>query len=298
MAKDYYETLGITKNASSDEIKKAYRTLAMKYHPDQNPNNPEAEKKFKEISVAYSVLSDPDKKAKYDQMGHDSFENGGNYSSGFDSGNINDIFEQFFGKSKKSKGNSFFDDIFSNMGGQSGKKSRGAAKGENISAEITIPFSSTIKTSEKEINVGGKNVTVKIPQGVKDGQKIKLKEMGQQSYYGGEAGDLIITIKVNNDTNYKIDNNNLFSDFNIPLLTSLKGGKTDIPTLWGTISLTIPPLTNSGKIFKIPGFGIRTGEGKGDLYVKMLITLPQNMPEKSVEKIIDILEKSQELNGQ
>ncbi len=297
MAKDYYETLGITKNASPDEIKKAYRTLAMKYHPDQNPNNPEAEKKFKEISVAYSVLSDPDKKAKYDQIGHDSFENGGNYSSGFDAGNINDIFEQFFGKSKKTKGNSFFDDIFSGMGGQSGRKSKGAAKGENITAEITVPFSSTVKTSEKEINVGGKNVTVKIPQGVKDGQKIKLKEMGQQSYYGGEAGDLIITIKINNDTNYKIDNNNLFSDFNIPLLTSLKGGKTDIPTLWGTISLTIPPLTNSGKIFKIPGFGIRTSEAKGDLYVKMLITLPQNISGKNVEKIIDILEKSQELNG-
>jgi curved DNA-binding protein len=296
--KDYYEILGVSKDADAKEIKKAYRKLAMKYHPDKNKNNPEAEAKFKEITVAYDVLSDPEKRKKYDRMGHETFE------QGFDTNNFNfnadnfadlgDIFGDIFGGGGRGfKGGFSFSDIFGNFtnagGGNFSRGFQQRTKGQNISTELKIPFSEAVKGSERVIRLSnGKEIKVKIPQGVKDGQKIKLKGQGYPSRDGGDNGDLIITLSVYNNTEYEIDGNNLKKSFTIDLKTALQGGKVDIPTLWGTISLKIPPKTSSSKVFKIPGFGIRKKSYKGDLFIKLEIKIP-DISDKKIKKIVNIL---------
>ena len=296
--KDYYEILGVSKDADAKEIKKAYRKLAMKYHPDKNKNNPEAEAKFKEITVAYDVLSDPEKRKKYDRMGHETFE------QGFDTHNFNfnadnfadlgDIFGDIFGGGGRGfKGGFSFSDIFGNFtnagGGNFSRGFQQRTKGQNISTELKIPFSEAVKGSERVIRLSnGKEIKVKIPQGVKDGQKIKLKGQGYPSRDGGDNGDLIITLSVYNNTEYEIDGINLKKSFTIDLRTALQGGKVDIPTLWGTISLKIPPKTSSSKVFKIPGFGIRKKSYKGDLFIKLEIKIP-DISDKKIKKIVNIL---------
>ena len=296
--KDYYEILGVSKDADAKEIKKAYRKLAMKYHPDKNKNNPEAEAKFKEITVAYDVLSDPEKRKKYDRMGHETFE------QGFDTNNFNfnadnfadlgDIFGDIFGGGGRGfKGGFSFSDIFGNFtnagGGNFSRGFQQRTKGQNISTELKIPFSEAVKGSERVIRLSnGKEIKVKIPQGVKDGQKIKLKGQGYPSRDGGDNGDLIITLSVYNNTEYEIDGINLKKSFTIDLRTALQGGKVDIPTLWGTISLKIPPKTSSSKVFKIPGFGIRKKSYKGDLFIKLEIKIP-DISDKKIKKIVNIL---------
>ncbi|MBN2693903.1 J domain-containing protein [bacterium] len=287
MSENYYEILGVSKTATDDEIKKAYRKLAMKYHPDQNQGNAEAEKKFKEISVAYSVLGDPEKRKKYDQIGHSNYERSGGNDSNFDP---SDIFENIFGfGKKKKKGGSFFDDIFSNMSGARGSSNM-RKKGDNIEKELLITLSDALKGCSKDIIVNGQKISVKIPQGTKEGQKIKLKGYGSPSPFEGAPGDLILNIKFELDTNYKVDGDNIYTEFSLPLLTALKGGKIEIPTHWGTINLNIPAWTTSGKSFRIPGFGWRANEKKGDLYIKMNISLPENVTEQQKNNLISILE--------
>ncbi len=299
--KDYYEILGVSKDVDAKELKKAYRKLAMKYHPDKNKDNPDAEAKFKEITVAYDVLSDPEKRKKYDRMGHDNFEKGYEASGGFGGFNsenfadLGDIFGDLFGG--KGGGGFSFSDLFG--GGFSGGQQHGgfggfqqATKGQNIKTELKIPFSEAVKGGERSIRLqGSKEIKVKIPQGIKDGQKIKLKGQGYASPNGGETGDLIIQISVYNNTEYKIDGDNLIKPLVLDLKTALNGGKVDVNTLWGTITLTIPPKTGSGKTFKIPGFGIRKKNSKGNLLIKTEISIPAELTDKQIKKITKILEE-------
>jgi DnaJ-class molecular chaperone len=295
--KDYYEILGVTKETDQKELKKAYRKLAMQYHPDKNKDNPEAEAKFKEITVAYDVLSDPEKRKKYDQMGHDNFEKGYDTSGGFNFNGENfadlgDIFGDLFGRSSGKSGG--FSDIFGSMfgGGRNQGYKQQVSKGQNIKTELKIPFSDAVKGGERSIRLqGSKELTVKIPQGIKDGQKIKLKGQGYQSPSGGENGDLIITVSVYNNTEYELDGDNLNKKLSLDLKTALKGGKLDVTTLWGTISLTIPAKTSSGKVFKIPGFGVRNKDSKGNLFIKTEIIIPTELTEKQTNKILKVLEE-------
>ncbi len=288
MSENYYDILGVAKTATDDEIKKAYRKLAMKYHPDQNQGNAEAEKKFKEISVAYSVIGDPEKRKKYDQIGHSSYERSGGNSSNFDP---SEIFENIFGGfgRKKKKGGSFFDDIFSNMSGAK-SSSNMRKKGESIEKELVISLIDALKGCSKDIAINSQKISVKIPQGTKDGQKIKLKGYGAPSNFEGAPGDLILNIKLELDSLYKVDGDNIYTEYSLPLLIALKGGKVEIPTHWGTINLNIPSWTTGGKSFRIPGFGWRLESKKGDLYIKMNITLPENLTEQQKSKLIYSLE--------
>ena len=287
MEKDYYEILGVEKTASQNEIKKAYKKLAVKYHPDKNKGDKSAEDKFKEISVAYAVLKDETKRAKYDKLGHDNFQKGFD-SSSFDFG---DIFSNIFGNGGGSSQGFDFGDIFGNGGFGGQQRQQRPKKGQTLRTEMKIPFTDAVTGTERSLRLGsGKTVTVKIPQGIEDGQKIKLKNQGYPSPNGGKNGDVVLTILVYNNTNYKIDKKDLYLDYNLDLKIALLGGKIDIKTLWGTITLTIPKLTSGGKSFKIPGFGIRDSIKKGNLFVKMKIQLP-NLDDSKIEELVEIIEK-------
>ncbi len=297
MAKDYYELLGVEKTASQDEIKKAYKKLAVKYHPDKNKGDKVAEEKFKEVSVAYAVLKDEEKRAQYDRVGHENFQKGaGAGGAGFD---FSDIFggggsggfdfSDLFGGGKGGSKSFDFSDLFGGgFGGQ--QRQQRPRKGETLRTQIKIPFTEAVVGTERNLSLtNGKKISVKIPMGIEDGQKIKLKNQGYPSPNGGKQGDIVITISVYNDTAYKIEKKDLYLDHFLDLKTALKGGKLDVKTLWGTISLKIPKLTSGGKVFKIPGFGIRDKYNKGNLFVKVKLELPELEDEK-IDSIIEILE--------
>jgi len=295
--KDYYKTLGVDKNASQDEIKKAYRKLAMKYHPDRNEGNKNAEEKFKQITEANEVLSDPEKRKKYDTLGSnwkqyqsqgqgfdDFFSNYGTRGGGSQytySGTFNDLFGNISGFSD------FFESFFgrdSTFGGQQGRRSR---KGQDFEATLYIPLIEAYNGTTKEISVGGKRVRIKISPGTKDAKKLRLKSLGNEGMNGGEKGDLYLTIKIEKDPYFELDDNNLYYDLYIDLYTAVLGGKKQVITLGGkTININIPESTNSGKTLRLKGLGFPTNENSkiyGDLLVRIKIDLPQNLTREEKE---------------
>ncbi len=281
MAKrDYYDILGISKDATQDEIKKAYRKLARKYHPDVNPGDKIAEEKFKEISEAYEVLSDPEKRKQYDQFGTFDFGNNGfdgfNFGNGagggyyrtysYSGGDFSKIFEDLFGKSYDF-GNEF------------------SEKGSDIEAEIEIDFEEAIKGGEKYINVGGKTLKVKIPAGVDNGSKIRLAGKGYPGRGGAPSGDLILKIKVRSHPDYIRKGDDLYKKVPITLKQAVLGGEIETETPNGKIKFKVPPATNSGKKFRIRGKGVKNLKtGKyGDLFLETYIVLPDKIPSELKE---------------
>ena len=259
---DYYKTLGVAKNASADEIKKAYRKLARKLHPDLNPNDKDAHKKFQQINEANEVLSDPEKRKKYDQYGQDwkhadqfekakqqqgrqGFGGGGfgagagdyTYSSGDDS-EFSDFFESLFGGSKT-------------------RRSQTKYRGQDYNAELHLSLSDVYKTHKQTLTINGKNVRITIPAGVENGQVIRLKNYGSPGVNGGPNGDLLITFVINNDTPFRRDGNDLYKTEDIDLYTALLGGEKTIDTLGGKIKLKVNPGTQNGTKIRLKGKGFR-----------------------------------------
>jgi curved DNA-binding protein len=294
--KDYYKTLGIDKNASQDEIKKAYRKLAMKYHPDRNEGNKNAEEKFKQVTEANEVLSDPDKRKKYDTLGSNwkqhqsqgqgfddffsSYGRGGGGSQYTYSGNIDDLFGNISGFSD------FFESFFGRSGSAERQQSR-SRKGQDFEATLYIPLIEAYNGTTKEISVGGKRVRVKISPGTKDGKKLRLKALGNEGMNGGEKGDLYLTLKIEKDPYFELDDNNLYYDLYIDLYTAVLGGKKQVITLGGkTVNITIPEATNSGRVLRLKGLGFPTFENSkvyGDLLVRIKVDLPQNLTKEEKE---------------
>src|ERR1700712_2767238 len=242
---DYYSTLGVGKNATEDEIKKAYRKLARKFHPDLNPTDKEANKKFQQINEANEVLSDPEKRKKYDQYGKDwehadQYENarqqpGGNYrsSAGGSSGYEDEDFS------------SFFSSMFGGDAGGGGRR-QGKYKGQDYNAELKLSLRDAYTTQQQTLTVNGKNVRITIPAGVENGQIIKLKGYGAAGVNGGPAGDLYITFIINNDPKMKRAGNDLFMDTDIDLYAAVLGGETTIETMSGKLKLKVTPGTQNG----------------------------------------------------
>ncbi|MFB3055603.1 MAG: DnaJ C-terminal domain-containing protein [Ignavibacteriaceae bacterium] len=296
--KDYYEILGVEKSASQDEIKKAFRKLAMKYHPDRNQDNKKAEEKFKQVTEANEVLSDPEKRKKYDSLGsnwkqyqsqgqgfddfYSNYGRGGGGAQYSYSGNLDDLFGNISGFSD------FFESFFGRSDTATGRTQRvRSRKGQDFEATLYIPLIETYNGTTKEISVGGKRVRVKISPGTKDGKKLRLKGLGNEGMNGGEKGDLYLTLKIEKDPYFELDGNNLYYDLYVDLYTAVLGGKKQVITLGGkTVNITIPKGTDSGKVLRLKGLGFPNSENSninGDLLVRIKVELPQNLKKEEKE---------------
>lgn len=292
---DYYKILGLEKNASADDVKKAYRKLARKYHPDLNPNNKEAEKKFKEINEANEVLSNPENREKYDKYG-ENWKHGEEYERAQQqqrhqqqrySGNSGGFSSTDFGDGEEFS--DFFQSMFGGAGGF-GRSSRGSAsgkfKGQDISAELNLSLKEASKTHQQTFDINGKKVRITIPAGIYDGQQIKLKGHGNPGMNGGPQGDLYITFNISEDKNFKREGNDLKISVDIDLYTAVLGGDVNIETLDGSVNLKLKPETQNGTTVRLKGkgFPVYKKEGEsGDLYVTYRVKIPTNLNEKQKE---------------
>ena len=270
MAKSLYETLEVSENASAEEIKKAYRKLARKYHPDVN-KDPSAEEKFKEINAAYEVLSNPEKKQQYDQYGDSMF--GGQNFHDFARGqgtnvDLDEILRQMFGQAGGFSRGGFSQGGFGGFGGFN-------EPDLDTNAQTTIPFDIAVIGGKQHISLNGDSFDVKIPEGIEDGQKIRAKGKGKS--YRGQTGDLILKINVAPSPEYTRDGDTLTKYFDVPLKTALFGGKIEIKTIHKDITLKIPQNTKQNQKFRVKELGVlnRKAGVKGDLYLKANIVLPK-----------------------
>ncbi len=276
---DYYKVLGLDKNASEDDIKKAYRKLARKLHPDLNPTDKGAHQKFQQVNEANEVLSDPEKRKKYDQYGKDwqhadQFEQqrqsrqhsgfpGGQSFQGSEDGDFSDFFESLFGGTGRSRQTKF--------------------RGQDHNATLSLNLTDILATHQQTLTVNGKNIRITIPAGVENGQIIKLKGYGAAGINGGPAGDLYISFSIAPDPRFRRSGNDLFGNATIDLYTALLGGEITLDTLTGKIKLKVNPETQPGTKIRVKGKGVpvykKEGES-GDLYITYEVKLPVNLTEE------------------
>ena len=287
---DYYHVLGLQKNANADEIKKAYRKLAKQFHPDANPDDATAKKKFQQINEANEVLSDPENRKKFDKYGKD-----WQHSEAFEQqARQQQQYGQQFGGFENEGG---FSDFFSSMFGGNGRRSTGRQKGQDMNASFQLNLTDVFKTHQQTITVNGKNIRITIPAGVENGQVIKLKGYGQEGFGGGSAGDLFLTFKINNDTFFKRVGNDLQITQEIDLYTALLGGDVNLNTLHGKLKLKVKPETQNGTKIRVKGKGFpayKQEELFGDLYVTYNVILPTGLTEKELE-LFEALKKLKEV---
>ena len=290
MSKSLYETLEVSPNATSDEIKKSYRRLARKYHPDINKEK-DAEEKFKEINAAYEILSDEQKRKQYDQFGDSMFggQNFHDFARGQGNVNLDDILSQIFGGGGFSQGTGGFGgfESFGGFGGFGGRSQPNL----DINAQITIPFSTAILGGKHNINLQNQNFDIKIPAGIRDGETIRLRGKGKTM--GNQSGDVLLKVSVAPHPQYSQDGDNLTKKFDLPLKTALFGGKVEIETLYKTITLKVPKNTKNNQRFRVKELGAynRKSKTNGDLDLEANIILPDvdSLPKeltKALEKYL------------
>jgi curved DNA-binding protein len=266
MSKSLYETLGVSENASADEIKKAYRKLARKYHPDINKDE-SAVDKFKEINAAYEVLSDAEKKVQYDQFGDSMFggQNFHDFAQGQGAGvDLDEILRQMFGG-----GGGF-------GGAQGGFSGFGGFGGPDLDlqARIVVPFMVAINGGKHNVSANGQNFDIKIPAGIKSGETMRVRGKGKQ--YQGQVGDLLIKVEVSASNEYERKGNDLYKTFDVPLKEALFGGKVQVETPEKEVSMKVPKNTKNGQKFRLKGKGVadRKTAMRGDLYLLANVVLP------------------------
>ena len=304
MADDYYSTLGVTKSATSEEVQKAYRKLARKYHPDLHADSSESEQetakqKFQQVQQAYDILSDPKKRQMYDQLGPGYDQMGGNPFGGQNPfgqrqnpfGGMDIDLGQIFGNGGGGGGG--FEQIFRQMGGGPGQaRTRAPEKPKPIEQEITVPFATSVKGGEHRVTFqrqsgNTETITVKIPAGIENGKKIRLRGQGAEGHTG--RGDLMIIVKVAPHPNYRRKGLNLMVSVPITLGEAVLGAKVELPTPHGTVTLTVPPGTSSGKSLRLKGMGIHAGDKKGDLIAELQMVLPADLSAED-RKLVQQLE--------
>ncbi|HVW16288.1 MAG TPA: J domain-containing protein [Mucilaginibacter sp.] len=300
---DYYKILGLDKNATEKDIKGAYRKLARQYHPDLNPNDPEANKKFQQINEANEVLSDPEKRKKYDKYG-ENWQHGeeyekyaqqqrahGNQYSGFGQGHTQG-FEDFGDFSGGGDFSDFFEQMFGGRGGRtSGRQTK--YRGQDYNAELQLSLKDVSETHKQTLTVNGKNIRITIPAGVENGQTIKIAGHGGPGVNGGPAGDLYITFRVANDPNFKRDGANLHITVKLDLYTAVLGGEVTIDTLTGKVKIKVKPETQNNSVIRLKGKGLPVykSEGEaGDLLVTYDIQIPTGLTEKQKQLFTQLAE--------
>ena len=296
---DYYKVLGVAKSASADDIKKAYRKLARKYHPDVNPNDKEAEKKFKEVNEANEVLSDPEKRKKYDQYGADwkhadQFEQarqqqqsrgGGGFGGADPFGGHGQYYT--YTDEEGADFSEFFSSMFGGGRGSGGNYGRQTKfRGQDYRAEVQLNLSDAYKTHQQTFTVNGKNIRITVPAGIENGQEIKIKGYGSPGVNGGPNGDLFITFNIINNTQFTRAGNDLQLNVPLDLYKAVLGGEETVETMSGKVKLTVKPETQNGTKVRLKGkgFPVYKKEGEfGDLYITWQIQMPKNLSAKEKE---------------
>ena len=290
---DYYSVLGLKKDASADEIKKAYRKLARKYHPDLNPDDKEAHQKFQQINEANEVLSDPEKRKKYDTYG-ENWQHGEEYekarqqqsqAGGFGGGFGGGSSYNYSGDD--SEFSDFFESLFGNRGGQGTRSGRSHGfKGQDYTAELHLSLKDAAETHKQTLAVNGKNIRITVPAGIADGQVIKLPKHGGQGANGGPDGDLYITFVIADDPVFKRLGDDLYVNESLDLYTAVLGGETLIDTLSGKVKLKVKPETQNGTKVRLKGkgFPVYKKDGQfGDLYITYSVQVPTGLNDEQKE---------------
>lgn len=283
---DYYKILEVEKTATPDEIKKAYRKLARKFHPDLNPSDKEAHKKFQRINEANEVLSDPEKRKKYDQYGKDwqhaeHFEKQRQSRGRREKYAGEEFSEQDFSQANFSEGD--FSDFFESMFGGGRQQRTTKFRGQDFNAELHLQLTDVLKTQQQTLSVNGKNIRITIPAGIENGQVIKLKGYGAPGENGGPPGDLYITFQIADHPKYKRVGSDLFTTATIDLYTAVLGGDAIIDTIDGKVKMKVAPETQPGTKVRLKGKGVPfyKHEGHcGDLYVTYEVKLPTKLTDK------------------
>ncbi len=295
--KDYYKVLGVAKTATPDEIKSAYRKLALKYHPDRTKGDKVAEEKFKEVNEANEVLSDPQKRKKYDQFGQDwkHYQEAGAQPGGFDwskyasdqSGKAHRMsgeeFDAMFGEDGETD---LFDLLFGQQRGQRRGRRAYAIKGEDLEAETTLSLEEAYHGTTRLIKIGDQTIRVTIHPGIEDQHVLKVPGKGAAGMNGGANGDLYLRVKITSHPDFQRKGNDLNCDLPVELYTAVLGGKTKIKTLKGTVRLAIPKETPNGKVLMLRGLGMPIYGKKnefGNLYAKILIQLPDHLGKEEID---------------
>lgn len=297
--KDYYKVLGVEKSATAEQIKKAYRKLARQHHPDVNPNDKGAEQKFKELNEANEVLSDPEKRKKYDQFGADwqhyqqqpggGAGRGGQPGGGFDWSQYTQ--GQGGGGSPFGEGedfSDFFGSLFGNMGGGARAGGSRPGAGQDFQAELELSLEEAYRGGPRTITVNGKNLRLTIQPGVADGQTIRLRDQGGPGRNGGPNGSLLITFHIRPDARYARTGDDLTQDVPVSVYKALLGGEQTVETLSGSVKIKLKPETPNGTRLRLrgKGFPVYRKEGQfGDLYLRLSLTLPQHLTEQEKELI-------------
>ena len=291
---DYYSVLGVSKTATTEDIKKAYRKLARQYHPDLNPNDKQAHSRFQQINEANEVLSDPEKRKKYDQYGKDwqhaeQFEKAGQSSAGgFGQGGQGFGGQAWSGDFSGAMNEEGFSEFFESLFGRTGSRSKRNVKfrGEDYNAELHLNLVDAFTTHQQTLTVNGKNIRITIPAGVQNGQVIRLKGHGGPGVNGGQNGDLYITFIILDHAHFKRMGDDLYTTVELDLYTALLGGEVTLDTLSGKIKLKVQPETQSGSKTRLKdkGFPVYKKENeKGDLYVTFNVKIPTHLTEQQKE---------------
>ncbi|MBX3415017.1 MAG: J domain-containing protein [Pirellulales bacterium] len=311
MAEDYYETLGVKRDASQAEIQKAYRALALKYHPDKNPDDKTAKEKFQKVQAAFDVLNDQSKREMYDRYGS-SFEQmgqggpqpgggaawGGQPGASFEDIDLSQIFGQQFGQGEGGG----FGDIFGQFrrAGGRGARAKSRGRGNNVEAEVTVDFRTAIKGGDVQLRIDRDGridtITAKIPAGIEDGKKIRLRGQGEPGSGGGPAGDLLLKVHVESHPWFHRRGQNLYVRVPVTVGEAILGAKIDVPTPHGTVSVRVPPGSSSGTKLRVKGQGVQPTQGTpGDLFAEIQVALPKDVSDEG-KQLIEQFERQHPLN--